>query len=90
MACYICNRLQKMDKSSWKSAYFDISEEYLVASKVLLVNARSIGSGCKNARHMKAIKEMRSRADLIEFPGGIDFEKAADICLTYMETGKLP
>ncbi|MEF2232016.1 MAG: HprK-related kinase B [Pseudodesulfovibrio sp.] len=32
---------------------------------------------------------MLSRADLIEISGGVDFERAADICLGYMATGRL-
>jgi len=34
--------------------------------------------------------ELLSKADLIEFSGGIDFELAADVCMKYMETGRLP
>lgn len=37
-----------------------------------------------------AYAAMLAKTDLIEISGGIDFDKAADICLAYMETGVLP
>ena len=37
-----------------------------------------------------AYADMLSRADLIEISGGVDFERAADVCLGYMATGHLP
>ncbi|CCH49418.1 HprK-related kinase B [Pseudodesulfovibrio piezophilus] len=38
---------------------------------------------------IEAYADMLSRTNLIEISGGVDFEKAADICLKYMETGIL-
>lgn len=37
-----------------------------------------------------AYAAMLSKTDLIEISGGVDFDKAAQVCLDYMETGELP
>ncbi len=37
-----------------------------------------------------AYAEILAKTDLIEISGGVDFEKASDLCLSYMETGELP
>lgn len=37
-----------------------------------------------------AYADMLAKTDLIEISGAVDFDKASDICLKYMETGELP
>jgi HprK-related kinase B len=39
---------------------------------------------------VEAYSAMLTKADLIEISGGVDFDKAADVCLYYMENGELP
>lgn len=39
---------------------------------------------------VQAYAELLARADLIEISGGVDFDRAADMCLHYMKTGELP
>jgi HprK-related kinase B len=38
----------------------------------------------------EAYAALLSRAKLIEISGGVDFDRASDVCLHYMETGLLP
>lgn len=37
-----------------------------------------------------AYAELLSKTDLIEISGGIDFDRASEVCLHFMETGRLP
>lgn len=37
-----------------------------------------------------AYADLLAKADLIEISGGVDFDKASEVCMQYMETGKLP
>ncbi|MDD3312136.1 HprK-related kinase B [Pseudodesulfovibrio sp.] len=37
-----------------------------------------------------AYADLLGKADLVEISGGVDFDRAADLCLRYMETGELP
>ena len=39
---------------------------------------------------VEAYAELLTKSNLIEISGGVDFDKAADICLHYMENGRLP
>lgn len=39
---------------------------------------------------VEAYAELLAKSDLIEISGGIDFDRAADACLHYMENGRLP
>jgi HprK-related kinase B len=38
---------------------------------------------------LEAYAELLSKADLIEISGGVDFERASEVCLRFMETGRL-
>lgn len=39
---------------------------------------------------IEAYADLLAKTNLIEISGGVDFDKAADICMHYMETGLLP
>jgi HprK-related kinase B len=39
---------------------------------------------------VEAYARLLAGADLIEISGGVDFDRASDVCLHYMETGRLP
>ncbi|WP_316897763.1 HprK-related kinase B [Pseudodesulfovibrio indicus] len=43
----------------------------------------------RNDPPMEAYAELLSKADLIEISGGVDFERASEVCLRFMETGRL-
>ncbi|QGY38643.1 HprK-related kinase B [Pseudodesulfovibrio cashew] len=43
----------------------------------------------QNDPGVEAYAELLSGADLIEISGGVDFDRAAEVCLAYMETGEL-
>jgi len=48
------------------------------------------GKGVETDRSLSAYADMLSRCDLIEMSGGVDFDKAAEACLSYLETGEIP
>jgi HprK-related kinase B len=39
---------------------------------------------------VEAYAELLARTKLIEISGGVDFDRASDVCLHFMETGRLP
>lgn len=39
---------------------------------------------------VEAYAELLTKSNLIEISGGVDFDKASDVCLYYMENGRLP
>ncbi len=46
--------------------------------------------GARTDRTLAAYADMLARCDLIEMSGGVDFDIAADACLEYLETGRIP
>lgn len=47
------------------------------------------GRGKAADRSAQTYANLLSQADLIEIAGGVDFDRAADLCLEYLETGKI-
>lgn len=48
------------------------------------------GRGMDADRSVQTYADILGQADLIEIAGGVDFDRAADLCLEYLETGELP